>query len=116
MKQALLSALLGLTTAIPGHADPSLGRLLLTPPERVHLDRQRWHNPRFEPGTIEGSENIEIHGEVRRNGQLVERWGKGSEQLPTKSPIPVGGRLESSTGKLERQVFPGSVRVHPASQ
>lgn len=105
-----------LVQAAPAAAGEPLGRLILSPAERQVLDRQRQRNPAYLPAGEGGERPLRIIGELRSNGGRQLRWRDGDAGEPTTGVaaprLPVGDRLHPATGRQERLLRDGRLRIH----
>lgn len=86
----------------PAHAETQpLGRLILTPQERVDLEQQRTSEHSVSTGNT-------LHGELRRGGQLVERWS--DDATTSAEGLPVGDSSRPD-GQHDRLLGDGAIHI-----
>lgn len=106
---ALLIAVPGLAS---GQTEP-LGRLFLTPQQRVALDQQRRRDPSASAGA---SQSLTITGEVRSASGGRTRWINGRADWHGDAPVPrlpVGDRYDPATGERQPLLGDGQIIVTP---
>lgn len=110
----LLLGLIALASATA--AGEPLGRLILSPAERQALDRQRRANPAYVPAGEGGERPLRIVGELHSSSGRERRWRDGDAgeaaagvALPR---LAVGDRLHPASGRHERLLRDGSLRIH----
>lgn len=93
----------------------SLGRLFLTPEQRLMLDRHRQMNP---GGTSvdDGASSLTFNGEVRRSSGRNTRWINGVAEPSSsrdKAPVTVGDTIYPGSGEKDDLLRGGRIQIRP---
>lgn len=113
MRRRLLPLLLSVLVAqaAPAAAGEPLGRLILSPAERLARDRQRQANPAYLPANEGGERPLHIVGELHSSSGRHHRWQADGSDSAAAPRLPVGDRLHPATGQHERLLGDGSLRI-----
>ena len=120
---ALLAFAIGSVAALPADA-AELGRLFLTPQQRVELDKRRQANAVEAEAVVENT--VTLNGQVTRSSGKSTVWINGVPQYDaagagrstyrdaeTDAAMKAGQTLDRARGDVRDVVTPGSVRVKP---
>jgi hypothetical protein len=122
---AFAALAIGSLAAYPADA-ADLGRLFLTPQQRIELDKRRQANAVEAEVVVESS--VTLNGQVTRSSGKSTVWINGVPQYDaavagrgayrdaeTDATIKAGQTLDRVRGDVRDVVAPGSVRVKPGS-